>query len=253
MTDPPEPPATAIDSAARVPVIGLAHGSRHPRGQQAIEALLAAVGAHGGVPARAAYLDFAEPDLTTVCASLSAAGHRAAVVVPLLFTEAFHASVDVPEALAAATAATGLTLQLAGILGTGDDVAQVVLGALADAGADVSGTVLLVAVGSSRPEANAAVDDLGRRLAAARDGDVVVGFCTGEPQAAHRLDADPAPSVVCPLFLADGRLLDPLRRQASRRGLAFVEPLGDRAAPLVLARYEAVRAAFTAGAGDSLG
>ena len=253
MTDPAEPPAASGDSSARVPVIGLAHGSRHPRGQQAVEALLTAVAAQRGVPARGAYLDFVEPDLTAVCASLRAAGHRAAVVVPLLFTAAFHARVDVPKALAAASAATGMTLHLADILGTGDDVAQVMLGALADAGPDAGGTALLVAVGSSRPEANAAVGALARRIDAKRDGDVEVGFCTCEPRADHRLESGSAPVVVCPLFLADGRLLDPLRQQASQRGSTFVEPLGDRAAPLVLARYDAARAAFTTGAGDGLG
>lgn len=255
MTHQPEPPATAGGSAfpTSVPVIGLAHGSRHPRGRAAVAALMDAVAARSGLPARAAYLDLVEPDLTTVCVELSAAGHTAAVVVPLLFTEAFHARVDVPQALAAATAASGMTLRLADILGTGDDVAQVVLGALADVDPDAGGSVLLVAVGSSRPEANAAVTDLARRLDAERDGEVAVGFCTCQPRAAQRLAAAPGPVAVCPLFLADGLLLDPLRQQASRRGWAVVEPLGDRAAPLVLARYDAVWAALHAGAVGGLG
>lgn len=255
MTHQPEPPAIAGGStfSAVVPVIGLAHGSRHPRGRAAVTALMDVVAARRGLTARAAYLDLAEPDLRTVCASLSAAGHTAAVVVPLLFTEAFHARVDVPEALAGASQASGMTLRLAEILGTGDDVAQVVLGALADADPDARGSALLVAVGSSRPEANASVADLARRLDAERGGEVSVGFCTCEPRAAQRLDAAPGPVTVCPLFLADGLLLDPLRRQASRRGWPFVEPLGDRAAPLVLARYDAARVAFDAGAVGGLG
>src|SRR4051794_20008050 len=100
MTQPYEPPATAGGSSAlgadpaAVPVIGLAHGSRHPRGAQAIEALMVAVGAAAGVPALPAYLDLADPDLATVAAALAEQGHRRAVVVPLLFTEAFHATVD---------------------------------------------------------------------------------------------------------------------------------------------------------------
>src|SRR4051812_22366031 len=111
MSNPNEPSASAGGSSVSgadqvgVPVIGLAHGSRHPRGADAIEALMIAVGAAAGGPARAAYLDLAEPDLAAVVADLAAEGHRRAVVVPLLFTVAFHATVDVPEAVAEAAEA----------------------------------------------------------------------------------------------------------------------------------------------------
>ena len=42
-------------------------------------------------------LDLAEPDLGAAVRQLAEAGHTTAVVVPLLFTEAYHATVDVPE------------------------------------------------------------------------------------------------------------------------------------------------------------
>jgi len=247
MTYPNEPSAPAGGSSALqgleagVPVIGLAHGSRHPRGADAIEALMIAVGAAAGVPSRAAYLDLAQPDLATVVADLAADGHRRAVVVPLLFTAAFHATVDVPDAVTEAGEAHGVELVVADILGTGDDVAAVLRGALDGTGVDGDTDAVLFAVGSSRPEANAAVADLAARLADARRGDVRVAFGTCDPRVADVVDDLNPPVALWPLFLADGLLLDPLRRLADERGWPLVEPLGAQAAPLVLARYAAAR------------
>ena len=42
-----------------------------------------------------------------------------------------------------------------------------------------------------------------------------------------------------PLFLSDGLLLDPVRALAAERGWTMVEPLGERAAGVVLDRYRA--------------
>lgn len=196
-----------------------------------------AVGAAAGVPAHAAYLDLAEPDLATVAARLAADGHTRAVVVPLLFTVAFHATVDVPQAVAAAAAQSGVRLDVADILGTGDDVASVLREAARAAGVPDEGDALLVAVGSSRPEANAAVVDLAARLACGRRGRVRAAFGTCAPRVDDVLPDLAGPVTVWPLFLADGLLLDPLRSRAAAHGWTFVEPLGALAAPLVLARY----------------
>ena len=247
MTHPYEPSATAGGSSVSgahpvgVPVVGLAHGSRHPRGADAIEALMIAVGAAAGVPARAAYLDLAQPDLGSVVADLAADGHRRVVVVPLLFTAAFHATVDVPDAVTEAAEAHGVELVVADILGTGDDVAAVLRGALDGAGVHGDSDAVLFAVGSSRPEANAAVADLATRLSDARRGDVRAAFGTCDPRVAAVLDELNPPVALWPLFLADGLLLDPLRRLAEERGWPVVAPLGAQAAPLVLARYAAAR------------
>src|SRR4051794_30227941 len=202
---------------------------------------MGAVGAAAGVPAHAAYLDLAEPDLGTVVATLAEQGHTRAVVVPLLFTAAFHATVDVPEAVAAAAQSSGLDLAVTDILGTGDDVADVLRDALAAAGIDGHEDAVLFAVGSSRPEANAAVADLASRLADGRRGRVRAAFGTCEPRLEEVLGGLTPPVALCPLFLADGLLLDPLRRLADERGWPLVEPLGARAAPLVLARWAAAR------------
>ena len=93
-----------------------------------------AVAQAGGMPATYAFLDLAEPDLHTAAAAVVAAGHHRAVVVPLLFTVAFHATIDVPQAVHAAAETSGLELTVADILGTGDDIADLLTAGLADAG-----------------------------------------------------------------------------------------------------------------------
>ena len=125
---------------------------------------MTAVAEAGRLPAAYAYLDLAEPDLDTTAAALAAAGHRRAVVVPLLFTAAFHATIDVPQAVHAAAESSGVDLQVADILGTGDDIAELLSACLAEAGVAGGASVLLYAVGSSNPAANAAVVDLAARL-----------------------------------------------------------------------------------------
>ena len=120
------------------------------------------------MPTRAAYLDLTDPDLAALAAELAAAGVRRAVVVPLLFTDAFHARIDVPDAVTQAADSSGVELVLGPILGTGDDVVDVVAARLAAAGTPSGAPVLLYAVGSSRPEANAAVAGLADRLAVRR-------------------------------------------------------------------------------------
>ncbi len=107
-------------------LVGLAHGSRHARVAEGVEAVLAATSVLAGVGTRAAYLDLTDPDLAAVAADLATAGVRRAVVVPLLFTDAFHARIDVPAAVTQAAESSGVELVLAPILGTGDDVVAVV-------------------------------------------------------------------------------------------------------------------------------
>ena len=223
------------------PVIGLAHGSRHPGGRIAIERLMAAVGAQGGVLARAAYLDLAQPDLESVSRELAGAGYAGAVVVPLLFTSAFHATVDAPDAVRRAAVASGLELSIADILGTGEDIAGLLTACLTEAAVPRDRSVLLFAVGSSDVLANQSVVDLAARLSATRPGEVRAAFGTTDPRPTAVLAGLPEPIVVLPLFLADGLLLNPLRAISADRGWSMIEPLGDRAASIVLRRYDGAR------------
>jgi sirohydrochlorin ferrochelatase len=224
------------------PLIGLAHGSRHPQTAPDIEALLAAVAARRpGLLTMASYLDLTEPDLPTVVSTL---GVPTAVVVPLLFTAAFHVRVDVPEAVRDSGSDTELLV--ADHLGLGDDLLAALAARAAEAGIDPDAEILLLAVGSSDAEANAAVHDLAVRWAARRAGAVRAVFATSEPRAAVTLTEPGFRGAVVPLFVASGLLLDATARQAEAIGVRVAPPLGTLLAPLVLDRYDrAVAAART--------
>ncbi|MFD1323963.1 sirohydrochlorin chelatase, partial [Micromonospora sonneratiae] len=94
------------------PVVLVAHGSRDPRAAEAIEDLVRAVATERpGVDVRASYLDHTEPTPEQVLYALESAGHRKAVLVPLLLTDAYHGRVDIPGVLTAARAG-GLRLSV---------------------------------------------------------------------------------------------------------------------------------------------
>ncbi len=227
--------------AADIPLIGLAHGSRHPGVAGSIDEVMGTTGRLGSVPTAAAFLDLAEPDLAATAAALGERGFRRAVVVPLLFTSAFHATVDVPGAVAAAIAATGVDVTIADILGTGDDMLAVVAQSMRGARIAEQTDVLLYSVGSSDEAANDAVQDLAARLAATRTGAVRAAFGTRPPRAASILAELEQPAIV-PLFVSPGLLLDPLVTLAAERQLVMAPPLGDLVAPLLLQRYDAALA-----------
>ncbi|WP_111767602.1 sirohydrochlorin chelatase [Nakamurella deserti] len=228
-----------------LPLVGLAHGSRDPRASPATEELLAAVAAlRPGLRAVPAYLDLAEPDLS---AALTALDVPEAVVMPLLFTQAFHADVDTPSAITEASAATGTRIRRAGILGMGPAVLAALQLRAVEAGiADIDG-IVLAAVGSSSASANAAVGELAARWAAERTGPVRAAFATaGQPKVRAALEAvaqslDPPARVgVVPLFAAPGLLLDVIARHAAVFDAPVAEPLGVELAPLILQKYDEV-------------
>jgi sirohydrochlorin cobaltochelatase len=202
---------------------------------------MAAVAEQAKIATLPAYLDLAEPDLGVAVRQLAEAGHTKAVVVPLLFTEAYHATVDVPQTVRDVAASRPFQLIVADILGTGDDVADLLRESMVAAGIADHSSVLLFAVGSSNAAANEAVVDLAARLAGGRRGLVQACFGTCRPRVTDVLDGLPEPVAAVPLFLADALLLGPLRTLASERGWQLAEPLGERAADLVLKRYDSAR------------
>jgi sirohydrochlorin cobaltochelatase len=203
---------------------------------------MAAVAEQAQIPAVPAYLDLAQPDLSTAAWKLADAGHETAVVVPLLFTEAFHATIDVPQTVGDVAESLPLQLVVADILGTGDDVARVLTRSLEEADIGDHSSVLLFAVGSSRPEANEAVFDLAARLARSRRHPVRACFGTCAPGVADVLDELGEPVAILPLFLTEGLLLSPVRALAAQHGWRIATPLGERAAELVRQRYDSARA-----------
>jgi len=228
-----------------VPVIGLAHGSRHPGVSPSLDELMAAVGERCGAVARAAFLDLTQPDLETVATELAADGYSQAVVVPLLFTAAFHATIDVPQTVRAAADASGLDLAVADIIGTGDDIVQLLQSSADNARIPGEASLLLYAVGSSREAANAAVHDLAALLQSVRSSPVLAAFGTSEPRVEAVLDQLREPRAILPLFLSPGLLLDPLIDMAARHGWPIADPIGVGAAAVIADRY--LRALSTTG------
>ncbi len=232
-----------------LPLIGLAHGTRDPRGAPAVEELLAATAAlRPGLRVAPAYLDLCEPDLTAAVAAL---GAPEVVVLPLLFTEAFHAGVDSPQAMSAARKQTGTTIRRAGILGMGPEVIAALAVRAVEAGIGDTDGIALAAVGSSSATANLAVAQLAERWSAQRSGPVRAAFATsGEPKVrgaltslANELDrigAESRRAGGVPLFVAPGLLLDAIAADAAEFDAPVAEPLGTEPASLLLARYDEV-------------
>ncbi len=189
-----------------------------------------------------AFLDLTDPDLGATAAALSAAGHQHAVVLPLLFTEAFHARVDLPATVLEAQRATGLDLITADVLGTGGDIETLLDAALAEAGIDSESVVMLYAVGSSDAEANAAVMSLASRLGSRRGSWDFAAFATCDPRADDQLGRVERLTVL-PLFVSPGLLLTRLETAAADHDITVLPPLGTRLAPIVYARYRAALAA----------
>lgn len=120
---------SACPGSTRSALILLAHGSRHNHVTHALRDITDAVAREYRIAGRfgvhMAFLDHAEPDLVQVSARLAERGYDRAVVVPLLFTDAFHSRVDVPAQVNKAQDASGLAMSITRGLGTGDDLAAV--------------------------------------------------------------------------------------------------------------------------------
>lgn len=207
----------------------------------ALDQLAAAVAAESG-PARidvsTAFLDLTDPDLATAAAAVRAAGHERAVALPLLFTEAFHARIDLPETVRQARQDTGLDLITADVLGTGGDIEILLEATLTEAGIGPESVVMLYAVGSSDAEANAAVMSLASRLGSRRGSWDFAAFATCDPRGEEQLGRVERLTVL-PLFVSPGLLLTRLETAAADHGVTVLPPLGNRLAPVIYARYRA--------------
>ncbi|QNG18404.1 sirohydrochlorin chelatase [Rhodococcus triatomae] len=237
------------------PLIAVAHGSRDPRSAGTVAAAVAAVRARRPeLDVRLCFLDLSAPSVDRILDSVAAEGHRSAVVVPLLLGSAFHARVDLPALLR-----TGrdrhplLRTRQAEVLGQDERLLDAVRDRVRDTGAPRDGLgVVLAAVGSSDPEANARTAALADRL---RHGTGWAGvspcFATAAEPTIEQAVADLRARgcrrlVVAPWFLAPGLLTDRLARAvAGVDDVTFAAPIGahPRLAEVVLDRYEAALSA----------
>jgi sirohydrochlorin ferrochelatase len=151
------------------PLVAVAHGSRDPRSAAAVAALLDQVRSTAGdVDVRGAFLDLSVPLLTDVLTEVYTEGHRDAVVVPLLLGSAFHARVDLPGLIDdAMTRLPGLRVSVTDVLGPDPALEEVALRRVREAGVEPDDPdigVVLTAVGSSHPPANAARTRVARTI-----------------------------------------------------------------------------------------
>jgi sirohydrochlorin ferrochelatase len=255
-----------LNRGARLtPLVAVAHGSRDPRAAATVTELLSVVRARaarrglGGLDVRAAFLDHCAPSLPQVLGSVPAdAATRAAVVVPLLLTAAYHSKADIPAQLAAAAAARpGLDVISAGTLGPHALLLAALERRLREAGVATGDAnaqaatraetgVVLAAAGSSDPAANATIAELAARWA--REGGwraVAPGYASAAgPRPAEAVsalrDSGAARVVVATYLLAPGYFADKIRGAALGAGAAAVSAaLGaaPEVADVVLDRY----------------
>jgi sirohydrochlorin ferrochelatase len=130
-------------------LVTVAHGTRHPTGNDVARAVTAAAAARLGVQAVTTYVELSEPLFADAVAGLD----EPAVVVPLLLSTGYHVTVDLPRAAARAS----VEVRLGGALGPDPRLAVAQADRLREAGAIPGQRVVLVAAGSGDP---AALDDL---------------------------------------------------------------------------------------------
>lgn len=232
-------------------LIALAHGSRDPRSAQTITALVDEVKAmRPDLRVEKAFLDLSKPSFQTVVDRLVRKGVEEIVVVPLLLTEAFHAKVDVPEAVAEAMARhEGLQIRSTSVLGLEARFLEVLdlrmREALKSARVRELDALVLAAAGSSDALANQSVARLARLWGTHHKLPVTAAFASSAPpatgEAVRAFRAEGRRNIaVASLFLAPGFLPDRAAELALEAGaIAVSEPLGahPEIARTILARY----------------
>lgn len=232
-------------------LVALAHGSRDPRSAATIKALVNEVRAQRpDLRVEAAFLDLSRPSFPTVIDRLVKAGYDEIVVVPLLLTEAYHAKVDVPSAIAAVNAAhPDVQVRATAVLGLEARFLEVLderlRTALRERRVRELDALVLAGAGSSDPLANQAVARLARIWGAHHKLPVMAAYASAAPpatgEAVRAFRAEGRRHIaVASLFLAPGFLPDRAAELAYEAGaVAVSEPLGahPEVARTVLARY----------------
>ena len=226
--------------AADQPVlVATAHGTRSAAGSATVAALVNEVRrARPELDVRLAFVDVAEPFLADVVATVEGP----LIVVPVLLSRGYHVRVDIPQALAgrpdaAATPALGPDRAVSRALAER-------LAAAREPGVRAGAHIVLVATGSSDPDAAEDLAEAAADLAALVSTPVHAAVMSGpgvpfaEAISAH----DGGPVDVVPYLLAEGVFYDRLRAESLALGVATVgHPIGAHPAlvDLILARYDA--------------
>jgi sirohydrochlorin ferrochelatase len=232
-------------------LVALAHGSRDPRSAKTIKALCAEVRSmRPDLRIEPAFLELSRPTFLTVVDKLVRAGYDEIVVVPLLLTEAHHARVDVPAAIAAAEARhPSLKVRASSILGLETVFLEVLdrrlRTALKEARVRELDALVLAAAGSSDALANQAVARLARLWGTKHKLPTVAAYASAAPpatgEAVRQFRAEGRRHIaVGSMFLAPGTLPNRAAELALEAGAVAVSaPLGadTEVARTILARY----------------
>lgn len=219
-----------------------AHGSKDPRSAanaRAVAAELARM--RPGLDVRPAFCELNTPSLAEVLGDLPGG----AVVTPLLLANAYHARIDIP----AQVVQSGADVTQAHVLGEDPRLISLLRQRVTDLGVsrhDDRVGVLVAAIGSSDPRANARTRQVAARLLVGTSwAGATTAFVTRpEPslaEATGRLRRQGARRVViAPWFLAPGLLPDRVRDFGDDAGIELAEPLGAHrlVAETVLDRFD---------------
>ncbi len=226
-----------------------AHGSADPRSAANARVVADLVTRmRPGLDVRLAFCELNTPNLVDVLDGCSGE----AVVTPLLLADAYHARADIPAQIARSRSRH--RIRQANVLGEDNRLISVLRQRVADVGVsrlDDTLGVVVVAIGSSNPVANAHTSTVASKLAAgSRWAGVTTAFVT-QPEASLARAADQLwrqgarRVVIAPWFLAPGRLPDRVRTFADGAGIEMAAPLGAHrlVAETVLDRFEQAAAA----------
>jgi sirohydrochlorin ferrochelatase len=216
-----------------------AHGSADPRSAASAHEVAHTIRMlRRDVDVRVAFCEQNSPNLRDV---LAATG-RYAVVVPLLLADAYHARIDIPAMIAHSD------VRQSDVLGEDDRLIAVLRQRLTHAGIsrlDPDVGVLVTAVGSSRPQANARTALVADYLVQHTRWTATTAFATGpHPTLAEATDIlrqrGATRLVVAPWFLAHGTITDRVADFAHANGIVMAEPLGAHrlVADTVLDRFD---------------
>jgi sirohydrochlorin ferrochelatase len=232
-------------------LVALAHGSRDPRSTATITALTDLVSSmRPDLRIEPAFLELAAPSHVDTIDRLVADGHDEIVVVPLLLTQAYHATVDVPAVVERAMRRhPHVRVRATSVLGLEHEFLDILdrrlRAALAQRRVRELDALVLAGAGSSDPVANAAVARLARAWGARHHLPAVAAYATAAPPAtgeavrAFRRNGR-RHIAVGSLFLAPGFLPTRAAELALEAGaVAVSDPLGadPAVARTVLARY----------------
>lgn len=205
-----------VDLSAADTLILAWHGSRNPAGRDLIERIARRVsGRLPGVDVRVAWVDIEPIQLAETLAEVGDC-----VLVPCFLAAGYHATHDVPEAVASVPHDVVVTPHLNGALD------RVLLDRVREAGGP-GDAVVLAAAGSKSPVATAEIDATAARLSFALGVPVAVGnIYQSEPSvsdAVARLHRDAADVLVLPYALAPGLWGE----RIAGLGARVAAPLGD--------------------------